>query len=108
MGRLPGAVLPGVQAKGELDEIHQPVELVVVEVRAIARSPEPPITVEQIQSLIDEGPALRAPRQIARFLCGITSPATTRDRLTKNDAFGLLDHHPFQKVLEQTESMMIR
>ena len=82
------------------------------EPRAIARSPEPPITVEhveQIQNLIDEGhAALRAPRQIARFLCGITSPATTRDRLTKNDAFGLLDHHPFQKVLEQTESMMIR
>ena len=80
--------------------------------RDIARSPEPPITVEhvaQIQSLIDEAhAALRAPRQIARFLCGITSPATTRDRLTKNDAFGLLDHHPFQKVLEQTESMMIR
>ena len=80
--------------------------------REIARSPEPLITVghvAQIQSLIDEGhAALRAPRQLARFLCGITSPAASRDRLTKNDAFGLLDRHPFQKVLEQAESMMIR
>ncbi len=80
--------------------------------RPIATSALPSLTVEhvaQIQSLIDEGEAaLRVPRQIARFLCGITSPATTRDRLTRHDLFGLLSEHPFQSILEQTESMMIR
>jgi ATP-dependent DNA helicase RecQ len=80
--------------------------------RPIAGSPQPTLTLEhvaQIQSLIDEGEAaLRAPRQIARFLCGITSPATTRDRLTRHDLFGLFTDHPFQSILEQTESMMIR
>ena len=80
------------------------------EPRIIPRSPKPAITVnqvEQIQSLIDERlPALRAPRQVARFLCGITSPATSRDRLSKHNAFGLLESHPFNDVLAQTESMM--
>lgn len=82
------------------------------DVRAIARSPEPTLGLDhvaQIQALIDEGhAALRAPRQLARFLCGITSPATSRDRLTRHDAFGLLSHHRFEKVLAQAESMMIR
>jgi ATP-dependent DNA helicase RecQ len=44
-------------------------------------------------------PALAAPRQLARFLCGITSPATTRAKLTRNPAFGLLSEVPFDQVL---------
>ncbi|MBX7209632.1 MAG: RecQ family ATP-dependent DNA helicase [Verrucomicrobiaceae bacterium] len=80
--------------------------------REIARSPEPEITVQHvgvIQAVIDERhAALRAPRQLARFLCGITSPAASRDRLTRHDAFGILGGRPFQQVLEQTESMMER
>jgi ATP-dependent DNA helicase RecQ len=43
---------------------------------------------------------LRAKRQLARFLCGISSPAVTRDRLTRHDAFGRLEAVPFSKVLE--------
>jgi ATP-dependent DNA helicase RecQ len=78
--------------------------------RAIPRSPVQPISVdqvEQIQLLMREGQAaLRASRQVARFLCGITSPATTRDRLTRHDAFGLLKEQPFNEVLEQCESLM--
>jgi ATP-dependent DNA helicase RecQ len=50
--------------------------------------------------------ALRAPRQLARFLCGLTSPATTRDRLTRHDAFGALRQHPFLQVLTQCESLI--
>ena len=49
--------------------------------------------------------ALRTPRQLARFLCGLTSPATTRARLTRNDEFGLLQDVPFQEVLTLAESM---
>ena len=78
--------------------------------RRIPKSTEPPITVEHIaliQELIGEGhAALRAPRQVARFVCGLTSPATSRDRLKKNNAFAMLEGFPFQVVLEQTESMM--
>jgi ATP-dependent DNA helicase RecQ len=60
-----------------------------------------------IRSLIDERhPSLRTGRQLARFLCGITSPATSRERLTRHDAFGLLAQVPFQEVLAQTETML--
>ena len=69
----------------------------------------PAISVEDvaaIQGLMDARHAsLRSPRQLARFLCGITSPATSRERLTRNDAFGMLDKVPFADVLAQTESM---
>lgn len=61
----------------------------------------------EIRRVVDERhPALRAPRQLARFLCGITSPATTRARLTRHDSFGLLERVPFVEVLAQAESMM--
>ena len=80
--------------------------------RDIPRSPEPPITVDHIthiKEVVNEGhAALRAPRQLARFLCGLTSPATTRDRLAKHDAFAMLEGFPFQKVLEQCESMSMK
>ncbi len=45
-------------------------------------------------------PSLAHPRQLARFLCGITSPATTRDRLNRHPDFGALGAFPFRKVLE--------
>jgi ATP-dependent DNA helicase RecQ len=59
------------------------------------------VDVEAITHLRAEGhAALRAKRQLARFLCGISSPAVTRDRLTRHDAFGRLEAVPFAKVLE--------
>ena len=80
--------------------------------RLIPRSPEPEITVDhitQMRAVMGEGhPALRAPRQLARFLCGLTSPATSRDRLSRHEAFALFEGYPFQKVLEQCESMTAR
>ncbi|MEZ5432806.1 MAG: hypothetical protein R3F31_16900 [Verrucomicrobiales bacterium] len=48
--------------------------------------------------------ALRQPRQLARFLCGLTSPATTRARLGRHDLFGSLHEVAFQDVLAQLES----
>jgi ATP-dependent DNA helicase RecQ len=44
-------------------------------------------------------PALAHPRQLARFLCGITSPAATRDKLSRHPEFGALGEFPFRKVL---------
>lgn len=48
--------------------------------------------------------ALGAPRQLARFLCGINSPATTRAKLRYHREFGRLDNVPFAEVLALAES----
>jgi ATP-dependent DNA helicase RecQ len=70
----------------------------------------PPITAEQtsvVRGLIAEGhSSLGSPRQLARFLCGLTSPATTRQRLGRHAAFGLLSRVPFADVLTQTEMLV--
>jgi ATP-dependent DNA helicase RecQ len=77
--------------------------------RAIPASAVPGIEAEDVaamRALLDERhPALRTPRQLARFLCGLTSPATSRARLTRHDSFGLLERVPFAEVLAQAESM---
>ena len=63
--------------------------------------------VEQMRDLQAEGHvALKQPRQLARFLCGISSPAASRKRLNRHDAFGALAQVPFQTVLRQTETML--
>ena len=43
--------------------------------------------------------ALSAPRQLARFLCGLSSPALTRAKLTRHAFFGILEHRRFHDVL---------
>ena len=44
--------------------------------------------------------ALAAPRQLARFLCGLSSPSTSRARLTKHPLFAALAEVPFAQVLD--------
>ena len=39
------------------------------------------------------------PRDQARFLCGLTSPAFTRARLSQHPSFGICDRIPFSDVL---------
>lgn len=51
-------------------------------------------------------PALRHPRQLARFLCGLPSPAARRDGLTRRELFGALRHLPFRDVLVQAETVL--
>jgi ATP-dependent DNA helicase RecQ len=51
--------------------------------------------------------ALGTPRQCARFLCGLTSPATSRAKLTRDPLFGSLAERRFADVLawcEQAQS----
>ncbi len=76
----------------------------------IPQSPIPQITCEDVTAIhalhADKHPALRSARCLARFLCGITSPAITRSKLSRHDSFGLLTGVPFQRVLEQTESLV--
>jgi len=47
--------------------------------------------------------ALRTPRQLTRFLCGINSPATTRSKLRGRPEFGMLGHIRFADVLALVE-----
>ena len=47
--------------------------------------------------------ALATPRQLARFLCGIASPATTRAKLRTHALFGAFESVPFQEVLAFVE-----
>ena len=62
--------------------------------------------VEAVHELIAEGHgSLRSPRQLARFLCGISSPAASRARLNSHDSFGLLEDVEFQEVLALAESI---
>ncbi|MCW0218947.1 MAG: RecQ family ATP-dependent DNA helicase [Prosthecobacter sp.] len=79
------------------------------EPRAIPRSPRPDITTEDvaaIREILDaRHAALRTPRQLTRFLCGISSPATSRGRLTRLGSFGMLEQVPFADVLAQAETM---
>jgi len=85
-------------------------ELGVVVPREIPASAVPPISPEQaaaVRSLVAEGrPSLRTPRQLARFLCGLSSPATTRERLGRHASFGVLARVPFADVLAEAETLL--
>ncbi len=77
------------------------------------------IEIAAIDALLQERNApLRTPRQLARFLCGLTSPATSRTwitstatgkrmRLNAHETFALLQHHSFSDVLSYCESLII-
>jgi ATP-dependent DNA helicase RecQ len=43
--------------------------------------------------------ALAEPRQAARFLCGLSSPALTKAKLTRHPLFGSQEERPFAEVL---------
>jgi ATP-dependent DNA helicase RecQ len=78
----------------------------------IPRSPPLQISQEDVAAIHalrkENQPALRTARQLARFLCGNTSPAVSRTRLTRHDAFGMLAGVPFKAILAQTESLLER
>jgi ATP-dependent DNA helicase RecQ len=58
-----------------------------------------------VRSLRDEKhAALNTPRQLARFLCGMASPAATRARLTRHQSFSLLADLTFAEVLAIAEA----
>jgi ATP-dependent DNA helicase RecQ len=57
--------------------------------------------------LAENHAALQSPTQITRFVCGITSPAITRQRLTKHDAFGIFSDIPFQEVAKAITALQL-
>jgi ATP-dependent DNA helicase RecQ len=69
-----------------------------------AEPPLPPIAtrVERLsfEQLCEAHPgALGEPRQQARFLCGLTSPALTAARLSRHALFGALEDRSFADVV---------
>ena len=72
--------------------------------RKLTCTPPPPMTGEHaamVRALTNERhDALAHPRQIARFLAGLTSPKASRARLTRDPRFGQLRHVPFSRVLD--------
>ena len=85
-------------------------------------SPIPEITQEDltlVRQLVDQKhPGLRSPRQLARFLGGMTSPATTylwylpegasrKQRITSHEAYGLFQDHDFQDILDHCQTLVI-
>ena len=90
--------------------------------KELPSSPVPEITtgdLEIIRQLRREKHAgLRTPRQLARFLCGMTSPATSyswylpegarrKQRLTSHDGYALLEEQNFQDVLDLCNTLII-
>ena len=49
--------------------------------------------------------ALASARQVARFLCGLTSPALTRAKLPKHELFARLENYRFVEVLAWCEAL---
>ncbi len=72
-------------------------------------TPVPPFTArhaETVRVLADAGhTSLSSPRQITRLLCGLTSPATSRAKLTKRPEFGLFATTPFRQVQAWVEKL---
>ena len=58
-----------------------------------------PMAVDLSELVAAHPGALGAARQQARFLCGLTSPATTRAKLTRDPLFGSLAERSFAEVL---------
>ena len=50
---------------------------------------------EAMQLRRNHAEALSEPRSFARFLCGVTSPALTRSKLSREPLFGCLTQIPF-------------
>jgi len=70
-------------------------------------SPPGPTEGARLRALRAEKHAsLATTRQMARFLCGLSSPATTHERLRGHKDFGLLQAAPFAEVLAFVERQM--
>jgi ATP-dependent DNA helicase RecQ len=72
--------------------------------------PEPALSAADQQALhelmLEQPRALEEPRQLARFLCGLTSPAVSRARLARHACFGILAERSFVQVLRLCERLL--
>ncbi len=89
---------------GHCDRCHgiKPVKIP----RTVPGAPDDAVWL-RIRNLVAENhAALGTPRQLARFLCGMSSPATTRERLSRHEAFGLLAGYPLADVFTIAEAQV--
>ncbi|HWA82514.1 MAG TPA: hypothetical protein VG820_03710, partial [Fimbriimonadaceae bacterium] len=49
---------------------------------------------------------LQSPRQLAKILCGLSSPSFTRLRTTREGLYGSLEDHRFSDVIAWCESVV--
>ena len=91
-----GETLPGDHC-GHCDVCLGPSAQPFSSVERVSLSSEQQVQITALQE--EHHAALAHPRQLARFLCGLKSPATTRDKLTKHAAFGCCDQVPFNDIL---------
>lgn len=77
--------------------------------KAVRRARPRPATDAEWQAVralvLEKHAALGTPRQLARFLCGMSSPASTRARLSRHACFGLLAELPFAEVIAIAEAV---
>lgn len=58
----------------------------------------------ELERFLEESPvANKSPREGARYLCGIATPKTGRDKSGRNGMFGVLASAPFQVVMRSLE-----
>ena len=61
---------------------------------------------QQAERLCDQHPkALGSVSRLAKFLCGISSPKLTREKLTKNSLFGAFENVSYRQVLERADQL---
>ena len=71
------------------------------------KPPPPGFDAEAFEELCAEHlEALGEPRQATRFLCGLTSPALTRARLSRHAQFGSLEAYRFRDILDWLEEIL--
>ncbi|QDU95568.1 RecQ family ATP-dependent DNA helicase [Lignipirellula cremea] len=51
---------------------------------------------------------LKEPVTLSRFLCGVTSPAFTKAKLSSNELFGVLSSTPYPRIREFAEQLLQR
>ena len=77
---------------------------------SLPSTPYPPFTPADrvsIRTLIrDDHKSLQSARQVTRFLCGLSSPATSRARLTKSALFGRFATVPFREVFAEVRRVI--
>lgn len=67
------------------------------------------LNLDELEAIGSENPdALGDARQTARFLCGLSSPATLRAKLTRHPLFGALSERRFMDVLAWLEGRALR
>ncbi len=70
-------------------------------------TPAPALAPHTLRALAEAHPqALAEPRQLARFLCGLTSPAASRARLSRHELFGVLAEQRFAQVMALAQAAL--